>query len=197
MRPELERAARAIESANFARFSAPIMSVATRAIGAACCHPVRFLYSGPIHAGLHCVQRHLMRIEYVYIALAALTWGGYPLIARASGVAGPIGALILTLFSLAPISAMLIWQGGATRLSPMELIKLIVGGLLMGVGTTAFNFVANSRQMDASISIPIVDTMMLLITVIGAIVFFAEPVTVKKTVGIALLIAGIVVLKPE
>jgi multidrug transporter EmrE-like cation transporter len=57
--------------------------------------------------------------------------------------------------------------------------------------------VANSRQLDASISIPIIDTAMLVVSVIGAIVFFAEPVTAKKLLGIGLLIAGITVLKPE
>ena len=74
---------------------------------------------------------------------------------------------------------------------------LIVAGMAMGIGTAAFNFVANSRKIDASISIPIVDTAMLVVSVIGAVIFFAEPVTIRKLVGIGLLIAGIVVLKPE
>jgi len=67
----------------------------------------------------------------------------------------------------------------------------------MGIGTAAFNFVVNSRKIDASISIPIVDTAMLVVSVIGAVIFFAEPMTIRKLVGIGLLIAGIVVLKPE
>jgi drug/metabolite transporter (DMT)-like permease len=83
------------------------------------------------------------------------------------------------------------------RPSSVELTKLIVAGLIMGIGTTAFNFVVNSRQLDASISIPIIDTAMLLVTVIGAVLIFAEPLTVRKVIGIGLLIAGIVVLKPE
>jgi multidrug transporter EmrE-like cation transporter len=69
--------------------------------------------------------------------------------------------------------------------------------MMMGIGTTAFNFVANSRQLEASISVPIIDTLMLLVTVAAAVVFFAEPITIKKMIGIALLVAGIVVLRPE
>jgi multidrug transporter EmrE-like cation transporter len=57
--------------------------------------------------------------------------------------------------------------------------------------------VVNSRQLDASTSIPIIDTAMLLVSVVGAVLFFAEPMTAKKVIGVVLLIAGIVVLKPE
>ena len=65
------------------------------------------------------------------------------------------------------------------------------------IGTLAFNFVANSRQLEASISIPIVDVTMLIVSVAAAVIFFAEPLTAKKLLGFALLVAGIVVLKPE
>jgi drug/metabolite transporter (DMT)-like permease len=79
----------------------------------------------------------------------------------------------------------------------VELTKLVVAGLIMGIGTIAFNFVVNSRQLDASISIPIIDTAMLLVSVVGAVLFFAEPMTARKVIGVVLLIAGIAVLKPE
>lgn len=138
-----------------------------------------------------------MRTELICMAIVALAWGGYPLIARSSGVGGPLGALILTLCALIPSATLVLWQGVMARPSSVELTKLIVAGLIMGIGTTAFNFVVNSRQLDASISIPIIDTAMLLVTVIGAVLIFAEPLTVRKVIGIGLLIAGIVVLKPE
>jgi drug/metabolite transporter (DMT)-like permease len=138
-----------------------------------------------------------MRIEYLCMAIVALAWGGYPLVARSSGVGGPLGALILTLSALVPIGALVLWQGALARPASVELTKLIVAGVLMGIGTAAFNFVANSRQLDASVSIPIIDTAMLVVSVIGAIAFFVEPITVKKIVGVGLLIAGIAVLKPE
>jgi len=138
-----------------------------------------------------------MRTELICMAIVALSWGGYPLVARSSGVGAPIGALLLTLSALIPIVGVVVWQGTMVRPSSVEIAKLVVAGVLMGIGMAAFNFIANSRQLDASISIPIVDTAMLLVTVVAAIVFFAEPVTAKKVVGIGLLIAGIIVLKPE
>lgn len=138
-----------------------------------------------------------MRTEIVCMAIVALAWGGYPLIARASGVGGALGALILTLSALIPIAALTLWQGAIARPPSAALVKLIVAGTLMGIGTAAFNFVANSRQLDASVSIPIIDTAMLLVSVLAAVVFFAEPMTAKKIIGIGLLIVGIVMLKPE
>jgi drug/metabolite transporter (DMT)-like permease len=138
-----------------------------------------------------------MRPEYSCIVIVALAWGGYPLIARASGIGGALGALILTLSALLPIVVITWWQGIAMRPAMPEIIKLVIAGILMGIGTTAFNFVANSRQLDASVSIPIIDTAMLLVSVIAAVIFFAEPVTMRKLLGMGLLVAGIVVLRPE
>ena len=38
-----------------------------------------------------------MTLEIVCIALVAACWGGYPLLARASGYGGPLGTLVLAL----------------------------------------------------------------------------------------------------
>jgi drug/metabolite transporter (DMT)-like permease len=138
-----------------------------------------------------------VRIEIICIAITALMWGGYPLLARASGVGTPLGALILTSSALLPTACATIWYGAIARPAANDFIKLIVAGILMGAGTTAFNYVANSRQIEASISIPIIDVAMLIVSVVAAVVFFSEPITAKKLIGLALLIAGIVVLRPE
>lgn len=138
-----------------------------------------------------------MRTEIVCIVICALAWGGYPLIVRSTGVGTPIGALILTLSAIIPITIATVWHGVATRPVAGEIMRLMIAGTVMGIGTTAFVFVANSRQLEASISIPIIDVTMLIVSVAAAVIFFAEPLTAKKLIGFALLIAGIVVLKPE
>jgi drug/metabolite transporter (DMT)-like permease len=137
-----------------------------------------------------------MTLEIIYIAIVAIFWGSYPLLARASGVSGAVGALILTLSALIPIGTAVVWQVGAPRPAAPDLIRLIVAGVMMGIGLVAFNALANSKQMDASISIPVVDTAMLIVSVAGAVMFFAEPVTAKKLIGIALMLAGIIVIRP-
>ena len=138
-----------------------------------------------------------MRMEYLYIVVVALFWGGYPLVVRSAGVAGHVGTLILSLSSLLPILAVVAWEGAPARPSPGGLYKMMIAGVMMGVGLAAFIAVTNSRHLEASVSIPIMDTAMLVVTVLGAVWFFAEPVTLRKAAGLMLLIAGILVLKPE
>ena len=138
-----------------------------------------------------------MRTDYIYIAVAALMWGTYPLVLRTTGQGGASGSFFLMLAGLVPIAGAMVWQGGIVKPPAPEMTRLLIAGVMMGAGLLAFNFVANSRTMDASVSIPIVDTTMLLVTVVCAVVFLAEPMTIRKAIGIALLVSGILVLRPE
>src|SRR5204863_5440106 len=98
---------------------------------------------------------------------------------------------------LIPIS-IATWLDPATRRPvAIDVALLAVAGVMMGCGTAAFNYLATSRRMDASVSIPITDTAMLIVSVLGAVLFYAEPVTTRKLLGLVLLVAGIAVLKPE
>jgi drug/metabolite transporter (DMT)-like permease len=134
---------------------------------------------------------------YAWIGIVSLFWGGYPLIARGANLPGPLGALILSAVSLTTIAAATWWTGGFALPTPAAAIRLVVAGAMMGIGLLAFNAVAASRNVEASVSIPIMDTAMLVVSVIAAVLFFAEPITARKAVGLALLIAGIAVLRPE
>jgi drug/metabolite transporter (DMT)-like permease len=135
--------------------------------------------------------------EYLGIAVVAVFWGGYPLIARGVGIGGPLGALLLSVVSLATIAAATLWTGVAAWPAPGDVIRLAIAGLMMGIGLLAFNAVAASREVEASVSIPVMDTGMLIVSVAAAALFFAEPITARKLLGLALLIAGIAVLRPE
>jgi drug/metabolite transporter (DMT)-like permease len=138
-----------------------------------------------------------MKTELVCIAVVALAWGGYPLLSRSTAVAGPLGALLLTLFSLLPI-ATATWLDPATRPPSLrDLGRLAFAGLLMGCGTTAYNTLATSRQLEASVSIPVANTAMLIVAMFAAVLFFAEPLTARKLAGVALLVGGIALLRPQ
>lgn len=137
-----------------------------------------------------------MRSEYVWIALTALCWGGYPLVSRSADYGSARGALILMLAGLVPIGIMAARAGAAGWPTAASLIKLLIAGLMMGVGLIAFHALASSR-MDASVSIPTVDVSMLIVSALGAIVVFSEPVTWQRVAGIALMLVGIVLIRPE
>jgi len=136
-----------------------------------------------------------MSVDLACIALCALFWGGYPLVARASGHGDALGTLVLSLAGLVPVVTAALWAGVERRPLTADLARLVVAGLMMGIGLLAFNRLANGK-LDASVSIPVVDTAMLLVSAAAAIWFFGEPVTPRKIAGIALLVAGIALLRP-
>jgi len=138
-----------------------------------------------------------MKRELWWIVAVAVFWGGYPLISRGVGIGGPLGALLLSAVSLVTIFAATLWTGVEAWPSPADALRLALAGGMMGIGLLAFNAVAASREIEASVSIPIMDTGMLLVSVIAAVLFFAEPFTARKAIGLALLVAGIAVLRPE
>lgn len=135
-----------------------------------------------------------MRVEYIWIVVTALTWGGYPLITRTAGFSGPRGALILMLTGLVPIAIMAARAGGDGWPTTAGLVKLSIAGLMMGIGLISFHALAVGK-MDLSVSIPTVDVAMMLVSAIGAMLFFAEPVTLQRLLGIGMLVGGIILLR--
>ena len=134
-----------------------------------------------------------MSLDWVYIALVALLWGGYPLITRLSTSNGPQASLLLALTSLAPIAVAVFLTGDTARPTRAQIWPIVVGGLMQGLGLMAFVRVATSK-LDASVAIPICDAAMLIVTALGAFAFFHEALSAQKLVGLALLVAGILVL---
>ena len=137
-----------------------------------------------------------MKLEIICIFVVALFWGGWPLVSRATGYGGPFASLVLTLAALVPIAIFSAFEGAASRPPLEDSWKLLVAGTMMGIGTVAFNYVANS-EIDASVSIPVIDASMLLVTTTGAVWFFGESLPAQKIAGVGLLLAGITLLRPS
>jgi multidrug transporter EmrE-like cation transporter len=135
-------------------------------------------------------------IDALCIALVAAMWGGWPLVARSSGYGGPVGSLLLTFAGLVPIGLATLLQGATALPSTSACGRIAVAGAMMGAGLVAFNIVVNG-SLDASVSIPIVDAGALIVSTAGAIYFFGEALSPQKIIGIFLLVAGIVVLRPS
>jgi drug/metabolite transporter (DMT)-like permease len=132
----------------------------------------------------------------VSIAAVALFWGGWPLVARSAGETGLPGALVMSIAQMAAIVlAMLATERSLPPASALG--ALAVAGAMMGMGLIAFNAAASSPLVEASTIIPILDTSMIIVAVIGGILFFGEALTVRKLIGIALLLSGILALRPH
>ncbi len=135
------------------------------------------------------------RAEWICIALIAVFWGGYPLVARLSSSGGPLGSLVLVLVSVLPIAGAVLVSGDRALPARGQLWPLLVAGVMQGVGLLAFVRLATGK-LDASVAIPIADVGMLIVTTVGAILFFHEAVTLQKLAGLGLLFAGIFLLRP-
>jgi len=133
--------------------------------------------------------------ELVCILLVAAFWGGYPLVARLSGFGGPLGTLVLGIVALVPPAAAAWLVGDTARPTRGELWPLVVAGLMQGAGLIAFVRLATGK-LEASVAIPVSDVAMLIVTTVGAILFFHEAVTLQKLAGFGLLLAGIFLLRP-
>jgi len=138
-----------------------------------------------------------MSLDWFCIVVVALFWGGYPLIARLSDLGGPIGSLALSTVAFVPVVIAVWWVGMPQRPTTAQLWPLAVAGVMQGIGLLAFVQLASSRRMEASVAIPIADVSMLLVTTIGAILFYQEAVSLQKLAGVALLVLGIALLRPS
>jgi len=136
-----------------------------------------------------------MSADWVCIALVAVFWGGYPLVARLSSFGGPWGSLVLGSVAILPIAGTALAAGGWERPARGDLWPLLVAGLMQGVGLMAFVRVATGK-LEASVAIPVSDVAMLIVTTVGAILFFQETLTAQKLAGLAFLVVGILLLRP-
>jgi drug/metabolite transporter (DMT)-like permease len=134
-----------------------------------------------------------MPIEWTYIVVVAICWGAYPLVARASGYGGPVGTLVLALAGLLPVVIAVLSQMSGGRPSLAAGQKLGGAGILMGMGLVAFNLVVNSK-LNASVSIPLVNAGALVVSTLGALYFFGEPLSGRKALAVGLLLLGIVTM---
>jgi drug/metabolite transporter (DMT)-like permease len=137
-----------------------------------------------------------MSLVIVCILSVALFWGGWPLVARQAGDHGIAGSTVLAAMTLVTVAVALPFTGTALP-GIRDSATLALAGVMMGLGLIAFNAVATNPVIEVSTSVPIMDTSMLLVSVVGGIWFFGEPVTARKLVGISLLLAGILTLRPE
>lgn len=127
----------------------------------------------------------------------AILWGGWPLFVRATGGApGNFGNLILVMLASIPALTMLAIKG-TEPLPKNSWVKLGIAGMMMGGGLVLFNqYLATNTKVEISTIVPILNTSMIIVTVVGGILFFNEAFTSQKIIGIITLVIGIYLLRP-
>ncbi len=134
---------------------------------------------------------------WIAIFMVAITWGGWPLIVRSAGQVGYAGILTVTIFAVAPVLLASLQQGVASFHGfQMTWWKFVISGLLAGGGFIFYNQALGSSKMEVSTVVPLINSMMIVVTVVGGILFFSETVTLQKVLGVVLLVGGIFLLRP-
>ncbi len=129
------------------------------------------------------------------VLITALGFGLWPLVARFAALSPIATALFASAGSFVVIVAGMrlpMFTYGQT--SGGAVLICLVGGILNGIGFLAYSYIISNREWNLSLYIPVVVVLMSVITVIGGMVLFHEPVTAQKVVGILLAIAAIWVL---
>lgn len=136
-----------------------------------------------------------MKTHWLCIITTAICFGGWPLLARAAGKTGTIGTLTMAAMALVPIYAVLLYQG-FTLPSSRTFMILFGAGVLMGTGFIAYNMAISNRSVDVSITVPLISSLMIIVTTSGGRLFFSEALTSQRILGIIFVIAGIILLRP-
>lgn len=142
----------------------------------------------------------------LFAALAGLCWGVGEVFTRSvlhTGKVGPITAITVRSTVALPIlwAAYLLamhWfksePAGWTKADPTILLKLILGsGLVAGAAAMIFFYTALSLA-EVSIVKPIAFTLAPAVAVLIGWLVLAEPMSPRKALGVALILAGVVTL---
>lgn len=139
-----------------------------------------------------------MNIIYL-IFITAICWGGWPLLTRLSGVDGAVYAPIITTIAITFPFCYFFVYAQANTVAPVtiqSLAYLIPAGLIMGLGVITFSMVLQSTTLDISSSIPIINSAVLIITLIGGAILFNDSISLQKICGIVAILIGIYLLRP-
>ena len=123
--------------------------------------------------------------------LAALGFGGWPLIARWSQASPAWINVVLTVTTGVFVALALAKDlVGPTKPSLTALGLLTLAGAINALGFLAYGKVIGNPQWEISRFLPLVVITMTLVTGLGGILFFGEAVTGRKLLGLMLALAA-------
>lgn len=134
---------------------------------------------------------------YVLALLAALFWGLAPVLEKVALRTGDawMAVFVRTAVAAALCAGFFTFTGGwgrVTRADPKSVVLIVLAGIASAVVGQAFYFKA-LRLDDASRVVPIAGTYPLIASALS-VVFLGEPLTLRKGVAVAAILAGIALL---
>lgn len=132
--------------------------------------------------------------RYLLIFITLICWGTYSLFLkmgiRESGY--PIfSSLIAFMAASAAVLILVMAFSGVRPVSGRPLLYLIIGGTLLGIGSTTFLIML--EKIPVSVARPLLG-LNILIAVLTGVFFLGEHLTLEKWIGIGLAVGAIVLL---
>jgi len=132
---------------------------------------------------------------WLSVIFVAIMWGGWPILARASGLNAIWVAVVGT--TVGAIAVILVSSTLDQIKSVPDLKALIIGslaGTMLGLGMFAYSKLVSNPEWEVSTLVPIAAGSITAITALGGILFFGEALGLAKAIGLACIVAGIALL---
>ncbi len=135
------------------------------------------------------------------VYLTAFFFGLYNIFTRAAGpkIGGLLGPLLLEGFAALVILAFFLWrkyQGAVETVTTMGVVYSLAAGLSAAAGSIVF-FLVFSRGGQLSLAGSSILVGSALLTVAGGFLFFREPLTLTRFIGIAFGLISLYLLRLE
>ena len=133
----------------------------------------------------------------LFVFLTVITWGSYNLLLKvATPYISPSWALFFVGIAQVIIGTVYVAFQSATNQIPLTVRGALiasVAGIFFALGTISFLY-AFKFQAPASLAIALYTVGALLVGVVGGLLLFHEPISLRMVVGIGFAIASIVLL---
>jgi len=130
-----------------------------------------------------------MNNPWALCALSALFYGGWPLLARLSGLSPAWVAATVGAGSL-PVMLWFLWANFASAPTRGVVIGLIAG-VICGLGTIVYSKLLSEPLWDISTFVPVTIAHITAVATIGGWFMFSEAMTFSKIAGILVLFIAI------
>lgn len=121
----------------------------------------------------------------LFSILAGLLFGAWPLIMKKSDLTPMAAAFTLTVMSLAVYLPFLSRQDyPKTGVLTIGFGLAVIAGLMNGFGTIAFQKMLADKNIEITVGILLVILTQVVVTAVGGSLFYSEPFTTKKVVGL-------------
>lgn len=128
----------------------------------------------------------------LYPFLAGLCFGSWPVLMRGTNWSGAQGGFMISVITV--VMFIPLWRGDTTGFSQRALILGVSAGLLNGVGSIFYQKALADPKLEISRTLLVVLVTTILITTVGARLFYVELLDTKKLIGLAFGLIGVVLL---